>query len=161
MSFNWRCREVWETVNLNLCRKLGKGLGYGDERQEDNLAVYSEQLRISYGSAANIIEHCGLKKVSRRWVPCMLTPMQKQQRLDCCRDMLCQFQEDKHDFLGRLVPQDETWVHHFDTESKQQSMQWKHAGSPTPKKIQSLSVSRKGDGDCFLGLSRSSDAGLS
>ncbi|CAG4977612.1 unnamed protein product [Parnassius apollo] len=28
---------------------------------------------------------------------------------------------------------DETWIHHFDPETKQQSMTWKRASSPTPK----------------------------
>ena len=27
-------------------------------------------------------------------------------------------------FIGRLVTQDETWIHHFDPETKQQSKQW-------------------------------------
>ena len=30
---------------------------------------------------------------------------------------------------------DETWIHHFDPETKQQSMTWKRASSPTPKKL--------------------------
>ena len=30
---------------------------------------------------------------------------------------------------------DETWVHHYDPETKIRSMQWKHKGSPTPKKF--------------------------
>ena len=40
---------------------------------------------------------------------------------------------DPGDFIGRVVTQDETWVHHFDPESNMQSMQWKHPGSPPPK----------------------------
>jgi len=27
-------------------------------------------------------------------------------------------------FISQLVIQDETWIHHFDSKSKQQSMQW-------------------------------------
>ena len=30
---------------------------------------------------------------------------------------------------------DETWFHHYDPETKIQSMQWKHMGSATPKKF--------------------------
>ena len=30
---------------------------------------------------------------------------------------------------------DETWIHHYDPETKIQSMQWKHKGSPTTKKF--------------------------
>ena len=29
---------------------------------------------------------------------------------------------------------DETWLYHYDPETKQQSMEWRHSGSPRPKK---------------------------
>ena len=37
--------------------------------------------------------------------------------------------------MRRVVTQDETRVHHFDSKAKQQGMQWKHTGSSTPKKL--------------------------
>ena len=30
---------------------------------------------------------------------------------------------------------DETWLYHYDPERKQQSVQWRHSGSPRPKKF--------------------------
>ena len=39
---------------------------------------------------------------------------------------------DPNDFLSRLVTMDETWLYHYDTETKQQSMEWRHRGSPLP-----------------------------
>jgi len=30
---------------------------------------------------------------------------------------------------------DETWLYHYDLETKQQSMEWRHSGSPRPKKF--------------------------
>ena len=30
---------------------------------------------------------------------------------------------------------DETWLYHYDPETKQQSVEWKHSGSPRPKKF--------------------------
>jgi len=30
---------------------------------------------------------------------------------------------------------DETWLYHYDPETKQQSMEWRHSGSPHPKKF--------------------------
>jgi len=30
---------------------------------------------------------------------------------------------------------DETWLYHYDPETKQQSMEWQHSGSPRPKKF--------------------------
>jgi len=31
---------------------------------------------------------------------------------------------------------DKTWLYHYDPETKQQSMEWRHSGSPCPKKFQ-------------------------
>jgi len=43
---------------------------------------------------------------------------------------------DPNDFLSRLVTMDETWLYHYDPETKQQSMEWRHSGSPrSPQKI--------------------------
>jgi hypothetical protein len=43
--------------------------------------------------------------------------------------------EGKEEFLSRIVTGHETWVHHYEPESKRQSMEWKHPGSPTKKKF--------------------------
>jgi hypothetical protein len=34
--------------------------------------------------------------------------------------------EGKEEFLSRIVTGDETWLHHYEPESKRQSMEWKH-----------------------------------
>ena len=36
---------------------------------------------------------------------------------------------------ARLVTMDETWLYHYDPETKQQSMGWRHSGSLRPQKI--------------------------
>jgi len=33
------------------------------------------------------------------------------------------------------VTTDETWLYHYDSETKQQSVEWRHSGSPRPKKF--------------------------
>jgi len=33
------------------------------------------------------------------------------------------------------VTMDETWLYHYDPETKQQSMEWRHSGSARPKKF--------------------------
>jgi len=38
---------------------------------------------------------------------------------------------------------DETWLYHYDPETKQQSMEWQHSGSPYPKKFQVQKSARK------------------
>jgi len=42
---------------------------------------------------------------------------------------------DPNDFLSRLVTTDKTWLYHYDPETKQQSTEWRHGGSPRPKKF--------------------------
>ena len=43
------------------------------------------------------------------------------------------FRRDPYGFLSRLVTMKETWLYHYDPETKQQSMEWRHSGSPRPK----------------------------
>ncbi|EFA09485.1 Histone-lysine N-methyltransferase SETMAR-like Protein [Tribolium castaneum] len=43
--------------------------------------------------------------------------------------------EDSKPILDRIVTGDETWVHHFEPESKQDSMQWHKKGTAPPKKF--------------------------
>ena len=43
------------------------------------------------------------------------------------------FQGDPNDFLSWLVTMDETWLYHYGLETKQQSMEWRHSGSPCLK----------------------------
>jgi len=37
----------------------------------------------------------------------------------------------------------ETWLYHYDPETKQQSMEWRHSGSPRPKKFRVQKPARK------------------
>ena len=46
------------------------------------------------------------------------------------------FQRDPNYFLLQMVTMDETWLYHYDPETKQQSMEWRHSCSPLPKKFQ-------------------------
>jgi len=38
-------------------------------------------------------------------------------------------------FVKRIITDNETWIHHDDPETKQQSMQWKHASFPSLRKF--------------------------
>ena len=68
------------------------------------------------------IGYLGMKRVSRHWVPRMLTDEENQNLVDVCTDLLCRLQTQPEIFLDRIVTQDETWVHHFDPDTKRQSM---------------------------------------
>jgi len=40
--------------------------------------------------------------------------------------------------MRRFITMDETWIHHYTPESKQQSKQWTEAGCSVPKKTRSV-----------------------
>ncbi|UYV63889.1 hypothetical protein LAZ67_2005893 [Cordylochernes scorpioides] len=68
-------------------------------------------------------EHLGLRNLSSRWVHKLFTPDQKAGKRKLSSDNLALFEANPEKFVNRFVTMDETWAHHFTTESKQQSMQ--------------------------------------
>ncbi|GFR70867.1 histone-lysine N-methyltransferase SETMAR [Elysia marginata] len=60
-----------------------------------------------------------------------------------CRELLAKFDEDGEDFLRQIVTGDESWVHHYDPESKQQSKEYRNKTSPSLKKLKVFSSARK------------------
>ncbi|UYV84200.1 hypothetical protein LAZ67_X001501 [Cordylochernes scorpioides] len=97
-----------------------------------------ETLGIPKTTADRIIIILGLRKLSARWVPKLLTPDQKAVRRKLSSDNLALFEANPEEFVNRFVTMNETWAHHFTPESKQQSMQWRHSGSPPLKKAKTV-----------------------
>jgi len=64
-------------------------------------------------------------------VPRLLTADQKRTRMKIS-EVLGAFLQ-KTDFVRRFITMDETWIHHYTPESKQQSKQWTEAGCSAPK----------------------------
>ena len=68
-----------------------------------------------------------------KWVRKCLNADQKHQWCQSSQQILEFFRRDPNDFPLRLVTMDETWLYHYDPETKQQSMEWWHSGSSRPK----------------------------
>ena len=79
-------------------------------------------------------EKLGMKKLSARWVPRLLTLDQKRQRMTTSQQCLAMFKRNPKEFLRRFITVDETWIHHYTPETKEQSKQWVEPGSSAPKK---------------------------
>ena len=119
-----------------------------DQLIRENRRVKQIDISIEIGISQERVHHIitnllGYRKVSARWVPRMLTPQMKLQRVQICRELLAKFDEDGEDFLRQIVTGDESWVHHYDPESKQQSKEYRHKTSPSPKKFKVYSSARK------------------
>ena len=79
-----------------------------------------------------------MQKLSAKWVPKCLNADKKCQRCQASEQSLDFFRRDPNDLLARLLTMDETWLYHYDPETKQQSLEWRHNGSPHPKKFRVL-----------------------
>ena len=79
-------------------------------------------------------EEVDMKKLCARWVLRLLTADQKRTRMKISEECLEHFNENKTDFVRRFITMDETWIHHYTPESKQQSKKWTEAGFSAPKK---------------------------
>ena len=93
----------------------------------------AEQLACSVGSVVNMVRQLGYHKVCARWVPRELTQEQKENRRRTCEDLLREYRAAGDQFFNGVVTGDETWAHHYCPETRRQSMEWRHPGSPVSR----------------------------
>ena len=60
------------------------------------------------------------------------------------------FQRNPDEFLRRFITVDETWIHYFTPETKEQSKQWISSDESAPKKAKI--VKSAGKDDQFFGM---------
>ena len=81
----------------------------------------AEQLGILRERVGYIIhEDLDMRKLSAKWVLKCLNADQKRQWCQSSEQLLEFFWRDPNDFLSCLVTMDETWLYHYDPETKQQ-----------------------------------------
>ena len=108
------------------------------------LRELAEEVGVSIGSVYTIFTaDLGLRRVSGKFVPKLLTMEQKQLRLEIAQDMLDCVESDSN-FLNTVITGDESWVYEYDPETKAQSSQWKYPSSPRPKKARQVRSNVKG-----------------
>jgi hypothetical protein len=74
-------------------------------------------------------EKLHMKKLRARWVPRLLTVDLKRTRKDISAQCFA---------IDRFVTVDETWMHYYTPESKQQSKHWTMIGKRAPKKAKTV-----------------------
>ena len=112
-----------------------------------------QELGISHGSVSTILQdRLGMCKLTARWVPKSLSDAQMATRASVCSALLKRFRS-KDDFLLRLVTVDETWVHYYEPENKDQSSVGR-AWVPKAKEVQDATICWQGDGHSILGCKR-------
>ncbi|XP_051809812.1 uncharacterized protein LOC127535540 [Acanthochromis polyacanthus] len=92
-------------------------------------------VNMSFGTVQAILtSNLNLHRVAAKFVPRLLTPEQKQQRVKVCDDLRQQAQDDPT-FTSRIITGEEIWVYDYNTETKQQS--------PRPKKARQVKSTTK------------------
>jgi len=79
-------------------------------------AIGSSKERVGY----ILHEESDMKKLCARGMPRLLTADQKCTRMKISEQCLERFNKNKTDFVRRFNTMDETWIHHYTPESKQQ-----------------------------------------
>jgi len=83
------------------------------------LREVADIVNISYERVYIIHEELHMKKLSARWVPRLLTNVQKMNRMTISKQCLVMFQRNPTEFLRRFIIVDETWTTHQNQNNSQ------------------------------------------
>ena len=126
-----RCGRSKEVRTLKL---IGQIKNFMDKDRRVSIETISAQFDVCVGTVHTIIlEELKMQKICAKFVPRMLRKDQKERRCHDSREMVELINSDPA-VLNALVTCDESWIYCYDSETKRQSSQWKHAGSPRPRR---------------------------
>jgi hypothetical protein len=109
----------------------------------DDLQMKVREIAETIGTSKERVEYIlheelDMKKLRARWLLHLLTADQKRTRMKISEQCLEHFNKNETDFVRQFITMEETWIHHYTPESKQQSKQWTEAGCSAPKKTSSV-----------------------
>jgi len=98
-----------------------------EQRNRDYRRVTIDEIAVAFsmnhGCAYSIVHNdLGYRKVCSRRVPRQLSDDHKHARQTICQEHLDRHSREGDAFLHRNVTGDESWVYHYEPESKRQSM---------------------------------------
>ena len=88
-------------------------------------------------------EKLSVKKISTRWVPYLISEKNKCNRVVDSDAILALFHRNPDEFLRRYTTVDETWIHNYTPEIREQSTQWIFEGKRAPKKAKTVKSAGK------------------
>ena len=99
----------------------------------------AEKVGCSAGTIVKIVDQLNYRKMCAKWVPKLLTQQQKDSRREICSTLLRERRGAEENFFRGTVTGDESWIHHYQPETRRPSMEWTHPGSPAKKKVKTVS----------------------
>ena len=122
---------------------IGQIKNFMDKDRRVSIETISAQFEVSVGTAHTIIrEELKMRKICAKFVPRVLREDQKEgRRLDSGE--MVELINSNPAVLDALVTCDESRIYCYDPETKRQSSQWRHAGTPRPKKARQSKSTHK------------------
>ena len=120
---------------------IGQIKNFMDKDRHVSIETISAQFDVSVGTVHNYSWGTEDAEDLCNFVPRVLREDQKERRHDS-REMVELINPDPA-VLDALVTCNESWIYCYDPETKRQSSQWKHAGSPRPKKARQSKSTHK------------------
>ena len=106
--------------------------------RRSTISDISDATNVSKTGVHNIIKKdIKFSKLAPKFVPCLLTPKQKQFRMHLC-ELNLQSLRDDDQFLSKIVTGDESWVSIFEMELKKDSKEWHPRGSNSDHLIKAV-----------------------
>ena len=135
-----RCGRSKEVKTPEL---IGQIKNLMDKDRRVSIETISAQFDVSVGTVHTIIrEELKMQKICAKFIPRVLREDQKERRCHDSREFVELINSDPA-VLEALVTCDESLIYCYDPETKRQSSQWKHAGSPRPKKARQSKSTHK------------------
>ena len=102
-----------------------------------SLREISVETNVNEFTVHEIVHSLGYKKLSARWIPRLLSDDQQMHRMEIAAQNLRKIHRGRNKFFKRLITVDETWLHQWTPETKEQSKQWclSFEGPPVKAKI--------------------------
>jgi histone-lysine N-methyltransferase SETMAR len=121
---SWQAKMQRTDANVDRVRTLVRS------HRRLGVRLIPEELNMNRETVRQIItEDLGMRKISAKMVPQILTVDQQQCWLDSSSALL-----HNAEMFDRIITGDKMWCFQYDLETKHQSMQWKTQNSPQPKK---------------------------
>ena len=99
----------------------------------------SGTVNTSMGRVWHILLEClGMRKLSAKWVPRLLTADHKRARVVASEQCLGMFQRNSKEFLRPYATVDETWIHYHTPDTENQSKMWTGPGQSATKKAKTV-----------------------
>ena len=118
--------KVNETLIINVKNQV-------DNDPNVSVREISSDLDVSIGTINKVLhEELGLQKISARWVPHVLTPEQKKNRVSCARQLFDLFGPNVPKRISDIVTGDETWIYCYGIPNKRSNVMWLTKDEPRP-----------------------------